>query len=214
MATTPDVGQIKGSWNWTLAFTLYCGGSSLQDILFHPTFKGLSMETLKFRATRDAWATRREEIRNLSARNPGALLTERAKELHENLKIEGISHQNFILSELKREKRIIEDRDHDDTIKGQSARLDILAKMDTMARKTLRLDEEKTENRVANGFLFIIQNGAAPQLKQTGSATMTLPDETNASETILRSNNGICIDLETPEIAPRLKEMPAPGHLF
>lgn len=195
----------KAAYNWELAFVMYCGGMAPSDIIKHKSFRGMTIETLNNKISTNGWPSRRAEIAQLRASD---ILTEKAKELAEALKIEGIKHQEFMLSELKRERRVFENREK--TEEGQMERMQILDKMDVVARRTSKLDEQKEGNAVTNGFALLVhlQGNTQPALK-------------NASTGILRSNNAHLEAPETIEIDPApepappdVKPMPLPGNLF
>ena len=219
-----SISKRKTEWNWTLAFVLYCGGMDPSDILKHQSFRGLTLNHLCNKIQTNAWAKRRAEVAQMRATD---VLIEKTKDLAENLKIEGIKHQEFMLSELRRERRVFEDRDKSE--EGQMERMQILDKLDQVARRTSKLDEQKEGNAITNGFALLVhlQGNAQPALKNASTGILRSlnahPDEAETTE-----NDTIEVIEEDeapkppkvyppkppkPETIPS-KPMPAPGFLF
>lgn len=209
---TPKAVPANLHWNWELAFVLYCGGMSVSEILSHKQLRGMPESTLVHRITHYGWAKRRQEVATMD-KTP--LLKERARKLQEKLEEEALTHQDFMLSELRRERRVLEDRARDE--KTQLTRLEALDRIDTLTRKLTRMDERQEANPTTMGFAFLV-NQSAPQpvkvieipAKPTPSAILPLPDDSEHSMGILRSNNAMPDTDETPEMT----KMPAPGSLF
>jgi hypothetical protein len=215
-------------WNFELAFVMYCGGMLPEDILKHEAFRGMNPQSLHRRISEYGWAKRKEEV---SGMDKTSLLKASSKRLQEELEKEALTHQGFMLSEIRRERRIAEDRDHDETIKGQLGRLEVLDRLDTMARKLTRLDEKQDVNPITSGFAFLVsvattQNSSQleaiktiplPPEKYTPSAIIPLPEDQDHSTGIIRSNNAMPDSEEDPEITEepsKPREMPTPGNLF
>lgn len=212
---------MNESWDVELAYALYAGGMKVSDILLHPKFRGIPPQRMYERARNERWAEKRDEIRAIlqipydsKQAQKGRAITNAARTLQERLMEEGIRHQEFMMSELHRERKIFENRPKDE--ETQMERMQILEKIDNVARKTSKLDEEKSANPITQGFAFLVHM----QAKSGHSATLTLQDDSEASMGILSSNNAhveLPIEAEivvSEEPGPDLKQMPLPGSLF
>jgi hypothetical protein len=205
---------FEKKWDWDMAFVLYCAGHTHDQILSHPNFRGCPKGTLVNKCSRDDWPGRRASLARLPSNNGVDIA---AKELADRLRKEGLTHQEFMLTELERERNIFARRPKE--MKTQEDRLDSLKKLDDMARRISGLDEQKPEDQNTRGFAVLVhlqthQHGPLNPPLPTPSATITLPDDSEHSTGILRSNNAIPDDDETPETTPGRAEMPKPGSLF
>lgn len=209
-----NLSPAPRKWDWDLAFAMYCGGLSLEEIAMHEKFRGIPPSTLRTAVSRQDWNGRRERL----ARLPQASAVDSAaKQLQDRLKTEGMRHQEFMLVELERERGVFTRRSKRQ--EEQYERLQALEKLDAMGRRISKLDEEKAANPVNQNFQFLVHLQA--NTPRNGS---------EASVGILRSNNAHLEGVDTPDFMPNyeiepagatitlepgeLKPMPPPGSLF
>lgn len=165
--------KLLRKYDWDLGFALYCAGYTWEQIAAHPKFQGITVSQIKLKGRDNDWPSRREKL----AHEPlGRALDNAAKRLQERLIEEGIAHQDFILSELSHERAVFKRRPR--TMEDQSARLDVLKKLDDIARKVSKLDDEKPANVNNNNFAFLVH-----------LQTNTHRGNQKAPTGILRSNN-------------------------
>lgn len=195
--------STTSKWDTELAFSMYCGGMTIQQIIETPEFSHLPHATVKNIAHTGKWADRRARLARLPHANA---VDNAAKALQERLVEEGLEHQSFILGELKRERICFSRRPR--TGDDQAERLKALQMIDDIARKTCKLDEEKKQNPITQGFAFIVHLQSTPNsqlrkadevLENMPSAILSLPDDKKAPMGILRSNNAIVEGEETTE---------------
>lgn len=208
-----QLSKVRTKWNWELAFVLYCGGMSPSDIIKHKSFRGMPIEQLLHKISQNAWPTRRAEVAAMRATD---ILVEKARDLVENLKLEGIKHQEFMMSQLRRERNVLEGRQM--TEEGQAERIQILDKLDQVARRLSKLDEQKEGNPITQGYAILVQmqaNAHNPLREASTGILRSLnahpePVETVENDTIYDLNNEPDPEATKPDVKP----MPAPGNLF
>lgn len=137
-------------FNYDLAFIRYCGGASWQEILADHTH--ISKQALFDYAKNNEWEARRTILMN---ENRGTAVENAAKLLAERLANEAIKHQIFMLDNLERQRSLYDMRDH--TQDSQASDLGLLDRIDVLARKVHKLDEQKAANPISVGYSVLIQ---------------------------------------------------------
>lgn len=160
----------ENKWDWDLAFALYCGGMTFEQIRKTEWFQGMAPSTLYNYASQANWRDRRGLMRDKVGGAMAQNLTERITQAAE-------THQSFILDEIEQERLAF--KKHPKGIKYQMDRLQILEKLDNVARKTLKLDESKAVDQTQQNFAILVY------LQQH-----TPTDPKGPSLGILRSKNG------------------------
>lgn len=173
-------------WDWDLAFAMFCGGMNYDQIMAHAKFRGMPRSTLVSAASRQDWTGRKERLARLPQSNA---VDNAAKALTDRLKTEGIKHQEFMLSQLERERSLFERKQK--TQDGQADRLKILKDLDELGRRISKLDEQKEASPLTQNFQFLVHLQASTQ--RNGS---------EASAGILRSNNAHLEAVDTLENSP------------
>lgn len=158
-------------FNYDLAFIRYCGGASWQEILADHTH--ISKQALFDYAKNNEWEARRTILMN---ENRGTAVENAAKLLAERLANEAIKHQIFMLDNLERQRSLYDMRSHTEETQGTD--LNLLDRIDVLARKVHKLDEQKAANPISVGYSVLIQ-----------LATSIPPDNKKAPLGILGPNN-------------------------
>jgi hypothetical protein len=156
----PKTNKFAPKWDWELAFALFVGGMSFNDILKTPNFQGMSKKMLQNRAAREEWIRQRKEYSETLGQSLAKPLVERLAEAAD-------IHQEFMRVRLERERKVLDNFVITNNVKDQRDRLENLRLLDDMSRKLTGLDDRKpVDNRQFNFNLTVhLASGAQPRQK-------------------------------------------------
>jgi hypothetical protein len=192
-------GRIKTKWDWDLIKALYIHGMTAAEICRQPECDGLSEAYLRVQIHRFRWVEEKRVIASKVAQGIG-------DSLHDRRKTAIDKHYEFVLKELDDEKEIYKSRIKTTAFKDQQQRIALLDNIEQLGRRVLKLDDLPAGDKTKQGFNIMIQlqqpNLQAPTIaRQVSSATLTLPDNKNATQGKYEAENGILeadIIKETP----------------
>lgn len=164
------------------AWLLYLASATLEDI---STQLDIPYSTLAAFASRHSWKNVRVKALESARRAIKEDLTRRV-EKHKT------KHQHFVLDQLDHVQSHIENmaigENKDEGEVAPERKLQLLRQHDDIARRTLGLDKEETNNIVAQGFAMLI---ATRQAENTPSAMMPLLEQSEALPGILSPFKGL-----------------------
>jgi len=171
--------HFQPKWDWALAFALFIGGMSTDEILSLEQFQGMNKKMLQNRAAKDGWIAKRRETQQ-------ELGTSMARSLSERLLEAGEVHQEFMRHRLERERSALDSKLITNDMNDQNLRLKNLGMIDDMARKLTGLDDRKPVDpqRLNLSITVALASGHQPTKKQ-GTAGIS------------GSRNAILVSVET-----------------
>jgi len=177
----------KQKWNKDLIRQLYFSGYDIPEIIKLEMFKTLSPNYLQKMVYQERWHEQRKELRE-QAKALGDI------QLVDMFKKQGDEHYRFMIEQLEKHREIIRKREISDSLKGQKEHVALLNDYDTLARRTLGLNEQdnpKDRGTMAIKAMILIQQNGPLKAPNVASAIDVLPGDQNDSTGILDAKNGI-----------------------
>lgn len=169
MPPTAKHGRER-KWDWELAFALYAGGMNAQMIKDQPAFKGVALSAIYNRVKGERWNEKRMLLENEAQATLNRTLAGRLAEAQ-------ASHESWVNNEVEKERIVLQSCEKKPgDLKDQSMRLGNLEKIDLIARRTLRLDEQKPMDPTALIFATLVhmQDNVPPRIKKAASGILGL----------------------------------------